>query len=831
MPSGEVWIGTRDAGLARVRDGRVVQVTEGLPDQKINCLVPDRANQLWIGTDSGVARWDGNRVTREGLPAPLAGVPVTTMITDRDANVWIATPRGLLRLNRQGQASLDPSSAQAGVTALFEDRDGNLWIGTPNGLERWRDGVFTAYAEVRTVAAGNAGPVFVDASDRVWFAPPTGGLYWMRNGRVGKVELSGLGKDIVYSIDGTGNDLWIGRQRGGLTQLRAHGDSFTAETLTQNDGLAQNYVYAVQRDRTDAIWAGTLSGGVSRFKDSVFTTYTTQDGLASNTVAAILNAADGTMWFATPNGASARSPRGWRRYSTADGLPSNEINTLFEDSDHIVWLGTTAGLALVHDNHVRSDVSLPEPLRASILGIAQDVKGWLWIATADRVLRVDRKGLLRGAPAESVLREYGAADGLLGIEGVKRHRSLTMDSHGRIWISTNGGVAMLDPVRVADRSGPALAHVEGVTADGVPVVGSGPLSIPPRRQRITLAFSGLSLSVPERVRFRYRLDGFDHDWSDAVSARQAVYTNLGPGPYRFRLIACNSDGAWNGDEATLAFTIAPALWQTWWFRGSIALVLSAGAWGAYRMRMRQVARQLNVRFEERLAERTRIARDLHDTLLQSFHGAVFRVQAAVNMLPDRPVEAKQRLEHAIDQAAQAVTDGRDAVQNLRSTASDPHDLAQAIGALGEELADAGVDDNPSPTAVDIAVTGTPQALHPVLRDDVYRIAGEALRNAFRHARSRRIDVEIRYEVKQFVVSVRDNGHGIDPALLDRQPAGHFGLSGMRERAELIGGHLEVWSEVGAGTEVDLTIPAAAAYAAPRARSRFRWPAGRTKMNA
>ena len=464
--------------------------------------------------------------------------------------------------------------------------------------------------------------------------------------------------------------MWIGRQRGGLTHLRTQGNTFTTETFTQDKGLAQNYVYAVHRDRTGDVWAGTLSGGVSRLKDGVFTTYTVANGLASNTVAAVLDATDGTMWFATPNGASARSSRGWRRYSTADGLPSNEINTLFEDSAHNVWLGTTAGLALVRDGHLQTAISLPEPLRASILGIGEDTKGWLWIATADRVLRVDRQGLLGEALADSVIREYDGADGLLGIEGVKRHRSLTMDSHGRIWLSTNGGLAMVDPVRVADRSGPALVQIDGVSADGIPVVGAGALRIPPRRQRITLAFTGLSLSVPERVRFRYRLDGFDREWSEPVSARQAVYTNLGPGPYRFRLIASNSDGAWNETEVALTFTIAPAFWETRWFQGSIALVLLAVVWCAYQLRVRQVGRQLNVRFDERLAERTRIARDLHDTLLQSFHGAVFRFQAAINMLPDRPVEARQRLERAIDHAAQALTEGRDALQNLRSTASD-----------------------------------------------------------------------------------------------------------------------------------------------------------------
>jgi signal transduction histidine kinase len=209
---------------------------------------------------------------------------------------------------------------------------------------------------------------------------------------------------------------------------------------------------------------------------------------------------------------------------------------------------------------------------------------------------------------------------------------------------------------------------------------------------------------------------------------------------------------------------------------------------------------------------------------------VFRFQAALNMLPDRPAEAKQRLEQAIDQAAQAVTEGRDAVQNLRSTANDPHDLAEAIGTLGGELAAADVDQDRPPTAIAVAVSGTPRALHPILRDDVYRIAGEAIRNAVRHARAHRIQVEIHYVSKQFQLRIRDNGQGIDPAVLDAEPAGHFGLSGMRERAELIGGRLEVWSEVGVGTEVDLRIPAAAAYAAPLARRRFWWLPIRTKAN-
>ncbi len=241
-----------------------------------------------------------------------------------------------------------------------------------------------------------------------------------------------------------------------------------------------------------------------------------------------------------------------------------------------------------------------------------------------------------------------------------------------------------------------------------------------------------------------------------------------------------------------------------------------------------MAHQLNVRFEERLAERTRIARDLHDTLLQSFHGVLFRFQAATNMLPDRPAEAKQKFEIAIDQAAQAITEGRDAVQALRSSTADSHDLALAISALGEELAAAGSGvASTTPAVVNVAIEGTPQTLRPILRDDVYRIAGEALRNAFRHARARRIEVEIHYDARRLRIRVRDDGQGIEPSMLDAQRAGHFGLPGMRERAEIIGGQLDVWSEVGVRTEVDLTIPAVAAYATPRAWGRSWWSARRT----
>jgi signal transduction histidine kinase len=638
-------------------------------------------------------------------------------------------------------------------------------------------------------------------------------LYWLRDGRVGTVPA--LKDDVVYSIAGDGDAVLVGRQRGGMTRVRVHGAdaaaSFTTETFTERDGLAQNQVFAVNRSRNGAVWAGTISRGASRLEHGAFTTYTTREGLASNTVAAVLEASDGAVWFATPNGVSVSSKDGWRRYATADGLPSNDVNTLFEDSAGALWIGTAEGLAVMHQGRMQALKSVPALPRLAVLGLAEDAVGGLWIAATDHVLRADREKLLRGTLGDGDIREFSTADGLLDTEAIKRHRILTADSRGRVWLSTNAGLVMADAHRVAAGLAPALVQVEEVTADGTAVERTAAMRIPPRPYRITFGFAALSLSAPDRVRFRYRLDGSDRDWSEPVAERQAVFTNLGPGTYRFRVIASNSEGIWNSGEAALAFTIAPAWWQMGSFWAVVGLVLAGGIWGGYRLRLRQVAQQLDLRFEERLNERSRIARELHDTLLQSFQGAVLRFRAVSYMLPDRPAEARATLENAIDQARQAIVEGRDAVQGLRSSAIATNDIAVAIATLAETLVTE--DGSARAPVVRVNVEGTPRELPPIVQDEVYRIAAEALRNAFRHARASRIEVEIRYDQRRFRLRVRDDGHGIDAeAAGGRTYDGHYGMAGMHERAKLVGGTLSVWSELDSGTEAELTIPASVAYA-------------------
>jgi signal transduction histidine kinase len=527
-----------------------------------------------------------------------------------------------------------------------------------------------------------------------------------------------------------------------------------------------------------------------------------------------MESSDGTIWFGTASGLSSLSKDTWKTYRGIDGLPPGGVNCLLEDSGGALWIGSDSGIAFLRSGRVEVERNLPASLREPVLGVAEDRNGGLWVSTSNHILRFDREKLLHGAISETDVREFGLADGLRSVEGVKRHNSVAEDSLGRIWFSTHRGLSVVDPVQVADISAPAIAQIEAVTTDGIPVDLRKELFIPGSRQRITFSYAGLSLSVPERVRFRYRLEGFDQDWSEPVASREAVYTNLGPGSYRFRVLASNSDGLWNGQESTLQFQIEPVFWQTWWFRLLCLTVIGLGILSFYRLRLHRLTRQLNVRFEERLAERTRIAQDLHDTLLQGFLSASMQLQVADDQLPaDSP--AKPRINRVLALMRQVIEEGRNAVGGLRSDRNNSFRLEEAFSRLKQEL------EIQEQFDFRVVVEGRPRPLHPLIRDEVFYIGREALVNAFHHSRARRIEVEVEYRDNRLRILVSDDGDGIDPRVLQEGREGHWGLSGMRERAERIGARLKVRSRVSGGTEVELSVPGNRAFKTETSRPQ-RW---------
>jgi len=809
-PDSRVWIGTRDGGLFWLNAGNLVPAPGTLPDKKINALVSAGDDRLWIGTDNGLALWDGSAVTTAGIPQALQKIQILTLFRDRDANLWIGTPHGVLRLDRDYKVSSDPASSNI-VTALYEDREGNLWIGSPQGIERLRDSAFVTYAD----AQNSGGPVYVCPDGRAFMGPSSGGLSSLFTGATTRITAAGLDREVVYSIDGTGDELWVGRQHAGLTHIHLqNGNVVGSQTYTKADGLPENSVYAIHHSPDGSVWAATLNSGVSVLHGGHITTFTTANGLPSNSVTAIEDTSEG-IWFATPSGLT-RLPRSssfasssWKTLTSSDGLPSNDIISLLHDSSGALWIGTSAGLAVLRSGRVQSLSALHPVLREPILGLAEDRLGSLWIATSSHLVSLDRQQLLSGAPGVR-LREYGPADGLPGTEAIRRNRSVVADSRGRIWFSLNQGLAAVDPARAFASTIPSLTHIESLSADGNPVRLDTAANLPSATHRLIFNYAGLSLAVPDRVRFRYRLDNFDRDWSDPVPLRQAVYTNLAPGNYRFRVLSSNTEGEWTGQEAAYNFTVAPAVWQTWWFQLALAAGLGLLATLIFHWRMRQMTERLNLRFEERLAERTRIAQDLHDTLLQGFLSASMQLHVAAEQLPsDSPV--RPSLDHILGLMQQVNQEGRNTLRGLRSDSRGGLTLEQFFSRVPQDLASQHAASHP---AFRIIVQGQARALHPVILDEVYRIGREAIVNAFLHARATRIEVEVEYTPGHLHVLVRDDGVGVDPEIMRSGREGHWGLIGMRERAHRIGANLKLFSRAEAGTEVELAVPGNIAYRNP-----------------
>ena len=813
---GAFWIGTRDAGVFRVSlapGGPEIQHLSAPANLGVNCLLPIGDSTLLIGTDRGLLTVHDSAVM-DAQPQ-LSKLAIFSLANGRDGNVWIGTDGHVFEargrdIDGEGRIrALDKLKINATATALFVDRDGDLWIGEPEMIERYRNSGFTTYLSSEGLPCNNCGAIYIDHQDRLWFAPWDGGLFLLSQGSLRPIETAGLKDDTVYSIAGGADDeVWIARKSHGLTRLQLQGDSLQAVTYTRENGLAGDSVYSIYRAADGTVWAGTLAGGVSRFRDGAWQTFAAPDGLPSNTISAITGNSAGDVFVGTPNGLAIFTHNHWAAYTAQDGLPPGTIESLFVDSAGILWIGTSKGISFFQSGALHVPLGAPDALYGEILGIAES-KPWLWITTPGSVLRVSTAALLSRSFGEGDYRDFGVAEGLPSKEGVKRSRSVVTDTRGRIWFSLNKGISVLEPSAFARPDFPIAIRLDDMLADGRAVPSDSLIRIPSGRHRLTFRYDGVNVANPDGVRYCYRLDNVDPAWSEPTALREIDYTNTPPGQFQFHVMARNPDGLWSGKETAIAFEVEPAYWQTRWFQIGSVVALLLFAFGVYRLRVAELHREFHAALDARVNERTRIARELHDTMLQSFQAVLLFFQAASDQFVTRPTEAKLTLDRAIDKAAQAVSEGRDAIQGLRSSTTETNSLAASLNTLGQELAA----NQGNPPVVEVQVEGATRDLHPILRDDVFRIAGESLRNAFLHAQASRIQVHIRYGTERFCARIRDDGRGIDAQIVtDKGRPGHWGLHGMRERAKLIDAQFRVWSAPDAGTEVELSIPAGRAYA-------------------
>ena len=755
-----------------------------LPGREIdsNKLLRDRDGGLWIGTHQrGLIHIHNGRTDVFTKSDGLSGDISCSLFEDREDNVWYGSSRGLDRFRGLPVTTISPKQGLSSdaVESLVAGTDGSVWVATRDGLNRWKNGQTTIFRKANGLPADFAQSLFEDNRGRLWATFPAHGLSYLEDGRF--VGVPDLPSEEVYSIAGDDRDnLWLSGNQG-LSHIR---DRHLVETFPWSVMGRHQQAKVVVPDKGGVWLAFWAEGGVQFFKNGqVRASYTTADGLGKGPVGGIRLDRDGALWAATQEGGLSRIKDGRvSTLTTSKGLPCDTIHWSIEDDDRSLWLYTSCGLVRI----VRSE------LEAWIGDPTHRIQATVWDASDGVRLSAVSPGYYNPPVAK-------AAD-------------------GKLWFNTGEGIAVVDPHHLAFNQVPPPVHLEQIVADhkiqwqNLPGAAVSNLRLPPLTRDLTIEYTALSLVAPEKVHFKYMLEGQDAAWREVVNDRQVQYSNLGPGKYRFRVIASNNSGVWNEQGDTLEFSVAPAYYQTNWFRVLCIIVVLALLWGAYQFRVRQLHHEFEMTLDARVGERTRIARELHDTLLQSFHGILLYFQTGINLLPEHPAElqtaeAKKALEKAIHQAKHAIVEGREAIQGLRSSVVETNDLALAIRTLGEELAI-----NSEPVVFDVHVEGTSRSLHPILRDDIYKIAAEALRNAFRHAEARRVEVEIRYDQEQFRLRVRDDGKGINPAILSsRGGERHYGLPGMQERATLIGGKLAVWSELDAGTEVEVRLPASTAY--------------------
>jgi signal transduction histidine kinase len=539
--------------------------------------------------------------------------------------------------------------------------------------------------------------------------------------------------------------------------------------------------------------------------------YTMTDGLSSDRITSVYQDQKGGIWAGTSAGIDRLAGDRFVPVPAAADVSDVPYNSLREDAlGNLYALSLTSGISRIANNRI---FNIRQTMEVS--GMVEGPQRDLWFSGRQGISRISAESLERAqAESDSPLdyTSFSRDDGLNSRECSVGQPNIAITPDGKLWTATLTGLAMLDLNRKPQFYHKSPVFVEEVEVGRSRQTPNSRLVLRPGAYHVVLHFTAVEIASPENIRLQYRLDGVDPDWLDADATRTAIYTDIPVGTHSFHVRASNGDGIWDRAGISYEITQEPYFYATGWFRlvAVIAFVLTLT--GVYRLRLRQIHAQMNARLGERVTERMRIARDLHDTLLQSFHGLLPRFQAAHNLLPGRAVDARQVLETALDDAAQAITEARDAVQDLRSSATVTNDLAKAIEVLGEELRAHQAATDGAATDFSLQAEGKPQNLHPMLRDEIYRITGEALRNAFRHARARRIEAQIEYDRRQLRVRVRDDGIGIDATVLSQEGrTGHFGLRGMRERSKGIGGQLDVWSERGAGTEVELTIPASVAY--------------------
>ncbi|HEX4264251.1 MAG TPA: two-component regulator propeller domain-containing protein [Verrucomicrobiae bacterium] len=807
---GNLWIAT-GKGLNRLRQGGIMDrftMPNGLPNDSVRGICQDKGRRVWIGSNNGLLwynqYWQNSFFaynTRYGLSDTF----VSAICEDREGNLWVGTYSGLNRF-REGRFfnQLDNEGLPFDhVNALFEDREGDLWVGSKEGLIRLTPKRFFAYTKQQGLTHNNAMSVLEDRSGSLWIGTWGGGLNQLKDERVtAYAPTNGLSQDLILSLcEGHDGSIWVGADfDGGLTKLK----DGKITRYTVKDGLTDAGLRALCEDRKGNLWIGT-SRGLSRLSHGKFSN-DLHDG-----VRAILEDREGVLWFGTENGLERLQNDKWTQFTKKDGLSDETVTALFEDKDGVLWVGTAnGGLNRFRDKRFTSYNTREGLFSDEIFSIDEDDEGWLWMSCSRGVFRV-RKREFDDYDARSVKWissiAYGKTDGMESPQCNGAGKPAVWKSRdGRLWFPTSKGVVAVDPRTMKVDHVPPPVYVTEVLVDKAPFSqrdagAHDPVHIPPGYGELEFHYTAVSLSAAEKVRFKYKLDGIDTDWVDAGGRRTAYYNNVAPGPYKFQVVACNKDGIWNDVGASMLFELEPHYWQTWWFRGLMALLVVGGASGTvlYATR-RKMQRQLQL-LQQRHAiekERGRIAKDIHDDLGSSL--------TRIMMLGERVEEGLDKSEDVGPHISKIVSSARHTVQSLDEivwAVNPENDTLNGLLEYISHYADEFFENTNVNCRLELPVELPPFSLAAETRHNLFLMVKEALNNALKHSGATEVRVEVTVKSGLVQIVVEDNGRGFDMAAAVARKGN--GLENMRKRIESLGGKFEVVSAPQSGTTLKAVL--------------------------
>jgi signal transduction histidine kinase/ligand-binding sensor domain-containing protein len=763
-----------------------LRVGRELPGTRIQALMADREDALWIGTNGGLARWYAGSVERLPVTDPLATASVLALMEDREGNLWAGTETGGLHILRDQRFRVfgerDGLNSEA-ITAVTEDRTGTLWVGTQNaGLNALAHEVdlqnLTKNPPARTWTTRNGLmsdlilSLAAAANGDVWVGTPDGLNRISGNKPLGKVDAftsaDGLPDDFIRSLlaDSDGS-LWIGTRRGLAHWMNAslHGEKPQFEILTQANGLASDTVGAMARDAGGDLWIATF-GGLSRLHGGRISNYTTANGLSSNVLTALLPLRNGSLLVGTQD-------HGWDRWDGQKFAPA-------------------AG----------ADLS-----QAAIHAILDDTQGHIWLATDAGIARcaLSSASVTDKDEIDSRCIEFGTADGLHSREtAANSHPSAIRSRDGRLWFATPKGLVEADPAHFPINTVEPSVALERFAVDDVdqPLHSQESLlKIATGHVHFQFDYAGLSFTAPLKVRYRYRLEGFDRNWTDAGTRRAAYYTNVPPGKYTFHVQAANNDGLWNTAGAEFSFELKPHFYQTAWFYALLILLIASSVLLILRIRLRTAQHEFRVI----LGERSRIAREIHDTLAQGYAGISIQLEMLAQLLRQNRVDAAaEQLNKTREYVREGLADARQSIWALRTQDADESTLPVKMRRLVEAAGDAML-------AAEFSVFGAYRPLDAAIERELLRIAQEAIHNVKKHSGAGNLAVQLKYDAAAIELEISDNGKGGAPGDGEAALQGGFGMTGMRERAAAIHGTLQVMSVPGQGTTVRLRVPAQAVH--------------------